>query len=755
MVKKIKKNIKNTDLIEFVKDLKKKYKPLEKILKKSIPSIEKNDQINALEFKMKRSINYKHLKNHCEKTYNRIKLYEFLFNNRINELELSHKIKDKKIVSFIQESPNFYLYSFTLICDIIINSIKIDLKNNEVAYTKVIHLLQQNLLKNYILDSYEVQKNIDPKFKFSDHIERIETNDNIIFNLSALTLELMHKTEMIHIYTNKKEYNVTGTSPRFIILSKEFIGYIYKTRFRIYNFPLLQPPEDRIMKDNFAIYNKNGSLLVYGKDKLIHFSKNKTQKILLSQDIIDIINSLQKQSFNINIKTLNFYVKNINNLLKKKIEFDFIKNTSLDNYITNLEHQVIINDKKLKDQISESYKKALLKAKLTIESLYIAHLYRKEDLYFSLYFDSRGRLYYTGYLMFPQGDTVARSLLKFENTSMLVGNDASASGYQILGLLFKNPLYLELTGLLNTQNLNKDFYTYFLEKFNKKYKDKIIDVRNIGIKFDPDKIIFTKNFTINPFIENRKFFKHFAIRIIYGQKQRASAKQVKEFFPNLNYYQCFGWATLIHKFILEEIPEINIFKKLSNDIIDFYKKNEIKYNAFILNRAPKILITQFYVIQLKETCTYINLKGKKENTTILKDKIPLEIDFRKNKNTLLVNFIHSIDSRINLKMLDKCIKNNIRVYSIHDSFVCSPENTDIINRFYNESVYDIMNDNLLELFLMDNMMAIKGIDNKLDEKIDVFIKKMKTIIDPIINKKDTFIFNNKPLTSEKFDKYIK
>ena len=86
--------------------------------------------------------------------------------------------------------------------------------------------------------------------------------------------------------------------------------------------------------------------------------------------------------------------------------------------------------------------------------------------------DFRGRVYYHGYPLNPQGDTRSKNLLLFKDQrkeSLKIKLDASASGFQILGLLTYDEKILIETNVVKRKNksckLKEDVYNKTLTEY--------------------------------------------------------------------------------------------------------------------------------------------------------------------------------------------------------------------------------------------------------------------------------------------------
>ena len=78
-------------------------------------------------------------------------------------------------------------------------------------------------------------------------------------------------------------------------------------------------------------------------------------------------------------------------------------------------------------------------------------------------------------------------------------------------------------------------------------------------------------------------------------------------------------------------------------------------------------------------------------------------DFGKILRSIVANFIHYLDSRLNFLVIDKCRKDSIILWPNHDSFYTNPEKKHVLLKHYFDSFIELLlKEDVLTHFLKQN-----------------------------------------------------
>lgn len=217
--------------------------------------------------------------------------------------------------------------------------------------------------------------------------------------------------------------------------------------------------------------------------------------------------------------------------------------------------------------------------------------------------------------------------------------------------------------------------------------------------------------------------------------------------------------------IKEKIAFYNDFaeerKNEIDDLKDLLQRKEIKILKDEVNNTKKdvikIIHTEFkkkhqlpYLIVASDREKFISAysMGKYESNRLTYGKksftLKQETDtlnVNKIHNSCVPHLIHNLDSTILEEVLQNCRKQNIKIFTAHDSFYVSPVNTKIIKKFYfNAFIKILLENNPIEVYLEVNNLILSE-ENKITLKI--FNENKKKIISDIRSGK--FQMNNRIL----------
>ena len=307
---------------------------------------------------------------------------------------------------------------------------------------------------------------------------------------------------------------------------------------------------------------------------------------------------------------------------------------------------------------------------------------------------------------------------------LIINGDASCSGIQQISGLIKDFQMGELVNINESNDFKKpnDFYEFMIKEIKEQLENNIINnqlndylpLLNLDITRQLiKKPIMTIPYTSKIYgIANQ--LKDLALekRIIKNGKSKKNYYVYKDKNKNsllINEKQIFYFAKIIKSTMELKFP---LFKKLYeylHQMIDL----AIDLNIPISWHAPDgMIITQYYVKTDKKHINF-NLGPLRRKLVI---NIPLnEINKSKSKAAISPNIIHSLDASHLHFIVEKLIKLNINIITIHDCFLVHPNDFIILKKFVNSEFirlytnYDFLNhfhNNIIK-YIYDNYNVIK------------------------------------------------
>lgn len=527
------------------------------------------------------------------------------------------------------------------------------------------------------------------------------------------------------------------------------LGFLFNTKL-----PMLVKPIDWKRKDKkfyfiggFLISQYDDVLRKIPKLNLLdNLRKNKRNVMDITEEYIEAINYIQSQPLYINESYLDYILdSDPKEFLNDEFTFSIEIKKKILGYSETITYEkpidledVLINNKKV-----DLTEKILCDEIITI--LFIFNCLRKYKFYFVFYIDYRGRIYPWGYpinfynreffrncFMFPPDNN--EKTVNYENyldyiekldgfakksfelnlslkkpKNILIGLDACASAFQIQGCLIKDRNMLNLTNILPLNYISKekgliynDIYSWIGENF-----DCLKIIKNLElISFDENSF-----YKMNEIFKERSFLKSLIVPFSYNEGMLSRKKKIllafkkglqlkksdehyKEKMIDLGSLSV-NLSTEIDKFITESFPKLKLLKSL------------LKRLAKIKNSQGVLVRNKCFSFYQKCPATKIVRTFKTFNKVRYSYKFA-EIDFTKINEveqaiSLLPNFIHSLDAAILVKVVLKCKKQGIKVYTIHDCFYINYENINDIIKIYSAAFVEILIDNnVLESLLNDN-----------------------------------------------------
>lgn len=336
-----------------------------------------------------------------------------------------------------------------------------------------------------------------------------------------------------------------------------------------------------------------------------------------------------------------------------------------------------------------------------------------------------------------------------------ISNDASCSGTSILSGLIGYEEGLLLTNVLvNNQNdtgKKQCIYTHFLEKMRQEYPIMIDDIYTSKQMHDKSSKLeisldeFKKSvedclFMIRSKILQREHTKVFVMRINYSEGNKGRNEYI---------YDNILRPALIAANQGTSYDEERIFRSVSHRLAEWIER--LYHKTFISVSGLRDNLVEQFKEQTVVTLTsaadnnfsyqqllYKTVKiprpkaGKPARNADLSYHIRTdEVDAAKMKRSLVANFTHFLDARLNFGVINECRKNSIVLWTNHDCFYVSPEHKDkLLEIYFNVFIETLVRRDVLEHFLSENSIPITGTlkESLADYKVkrNEILKKLET-----------------------------
>lgn len=599
-------------------------------------------------------------------------------------------------------------------------------------------LFRLSLFKqSYWLQKLSSIRTEDPDFKLTGDKYKMTYEKSINF----LILDTYVGLTLCQIVKEKTYYS--GIKKRRIVyleLSKNWSDYASSNIDKMINLPLVVEPLSWILDEKKNLV-KGGLLCnIQGIQKsLLANTKDSTWNFTNTKESQNNINYLQSIPYSIDRKTLTLIMNDKNKYIKKyKMYQDFVNN-----FEENFNKADSKKEKIGIVELNKKYKMLIEKIHLTIK---IAFHYVDRKIYFIYRFDGRGRIYSAGWPITLQGDNLSRSLIdsgtpytfsrkqpywhlfkkimsrkmnvklesfkknpgrhfdknffedlsfikykelyfnKNNQTSALIGLDATASGFQIMGILVGDEDVLIKTGVFKSDS-NIDIYG----SIHKEVKDSFPDVE------------FVNNMP-------RKIYKKILMQLSYGQSNYKRSILISDYLKENyidikpNFKLCFQIAFKYSEILQRDHPLIHYLIKTVRQIGIEKEQTPI---LFDVNR--KVLSSsQYYREDKKTSYTYIDDNANKRSVQIYLPNTDVEWSAKPSENkaglSTLPNFIHHLDSLITHSVVSKFRYEKKKIFTVHDAFYVQLDDIYFLQDSYFKALKEISEINPLKKFFSQNVI---------------------------------------------------
>lgn len=599
----------------------------------------------------------------------------------------------------------------------------------EINVNKMHAIFVVSLIKNYRRTLKEEKEIIKYWNLFWDIEDFIKVN--LVKDVSKITeKDLKDLIEMLIVIGESSGY-IELTKPKILyivnlnpLLEDTLTHLAFVSHFRL---PMICRPNPYTKKGSiiFGGFLTNSSKNVNVSDLIITLSDDVS--IEVKDSYLEALNWLQAIKLKINEDYLKRILETDTDLITKGTEVDF-KNFS-ENKIGSSEYQLVYD---------------------FLGFLFCCNSYTEIPVFLNWAVDSRGRIYninnpinfYSQSIFrnaFTFYDKVTTDIKLSENKintlneyeklnleinqeNALIGIDATASVYQIIGGLIYDKEMLKYTNVIkNDSNEKLDIYTYIIDATKKALDYK--EIENLYNKCIRTRkmtwYVNAENFAIKIKNLNRKILKTPIMTYAYNQGEESMAEELREKLgdrTDLRPVYTYIIKTLI-KTIHKLFPKIKSLRKLFIKIVE---DAGVK-NNFIEMSNPTVVSHSFRQKYMKNEKTRINVWSKwyKKSYSMYKIKKAETIDLKKNKAALLPNYVQFLDSCILIEVLLQCKNKNIPVIPVHDCFYTTVNNHQIIKDIYKKAYQKIV----LEANNLEYLIEINNLNIDKDEKW------LKTLLD--------------------------
>ena len=257
--------------------------------------------------------------------------------------------------------------------------------------------------------------------------------------------------------------------------------------------------------------------------------------------------------------------------------------------------------------------------------------------------------------------------------------DASASAYQIMGMLNLDEQLCELTNVIgdNVSVEKKDVYEFFKTELNKS------DYKNLPFKLDKDASMSALMQNCLTTQMDRELVKAAVMPLIYGKTAYGFSDDLEEFFAKHYLYLSNSPLLKLANFIINQLkthPTLNRANGFMAFIRDFAKALFDISNVVLVGPYNECTISYHQV-----TTERLNVYSRKKDAGVQRQRISLNT-LKKNEagvpirsktktvNAFVANFIHFIDGQICHFVVEQFILlGYTNIGTIHDCFYIKPE----------------------------------------------------------------------------------
>lgn len=263
--------------------------------------------------------------------------------------------------------------------------------------------------------------------------------------------------------------------------------------------------------------------------------------------------------------------------------------------------------------------------------------------------------------------------------------DASASAYQIMGVINGNKKLCQLTNVLKSENTKKkDVYSFFLEELKKVDENTLFNKDEKRLKGYKD--FFKKNF-------DRSLAKTIVMPLIYGKTSIGFAEDLEVFFAKEKLFPKSDFRIKLANQLLKALKEhpmlakANHFMKLLKSIERFL----FGLDLFIIRGPYSCSYIGYHKEEIQKIRLYLK-KGKRYQVQqisinrIVKDQKgePLKA---KTIYAFVANYIHFLDGVICHYIIKKLgQEGTLALGTIHDCFFIKPSQAEDLKKLYKEGL---------------------------------------------------------------------
>jgi DNA-dependent RNA polymerase len=305
--------------------------------------------------------------------------------------------------------------------------------------------------------------------------------------------------------------------------------------------------------------------------------------------------------------------------------------------------------------------------------------------------------------------------------------DASASAYQIMGVINEDITLCQLTNVLDKDGTRQDMYAFFLEQVKSNIEQYTV--------YSKDKNILAM---YNNYLRdnvNRQLIKAIVMPLIYGKTIKAFAEDLKEFFAEGHLYPSDSALIKLAAQMIKTLKDDPIFTK-----VGVFMKG-LRAIAGLLFRLNKLTIRGAYgdtdIVYYKEEKEQICLYYKQNGQKYKSQKINLSRPIRdvqghlirsktKAVNAFVANYIHFLDASACHYVIEKLkIKNTLNLGTIHDSFFIKPDSLNSLKNAYKEGLIKTHKIHIYNMVCW--LYDIQGAKEPNRSNVEAIIKKMRLL----------------------------
>jgi hypothetical protein len=304
--------------------------------------------------------------------------------------------------------------------------------------------------------------------------------------------------------------------------------------------------------------------------------------------------------------------------------------------------------------------------------------------------------------------------------------DASASAYQIMGVLNGDKTLCQLTNVLKSEDgQRQDLYQYVL---NDVFKN--IDFSDLNFEGKVLAEICIKHFNEKA---DRSLVKSIVMPLIYGKSSRGFADNLREFFEKDKVFAYDSTLIKIANHIIVHLKTSPLFVKVSVFMKMLRAIGPMLYDldAFVIKGFYSHTKIAYYK---EETQTiFLYYKGdkgyKKQKVSLTRAARDTEGNLIKSKTkaitALIANYIHFLDALICHYAIDNL--KDIPVGTIHDSFFIKPKHKEELKEHYKNGLILAYKTHVFNLF--NWLLVICTAKHKTNNSFKDLVERLEKIVE--------------------------